>query len=104
VNKNKGMTLVEKLAAAAILLFLFFMAFYTLGNILSGAILAEKKVQLIDELDKRVNAYELDSSFDTSTSEDMSFSEVNANNEIIDFTATNSNFSLSIVKRAFKQA
>lgn len=60
---NKGFTIIEVLIVAALGLFTLMTAFYAIGNILSNAILTEK-VELVDELETRVDEYMLTGSFD----------------------------------------
>ncbi|ADA79272.1 type II secretion system protein [Francisella tularensis] len=64
---NKGFTIIEVLIVAALGLFTLMTAFYAIGNILSNAILTEKKVELVDELETRVDEYMLTGSFDDSS-------------------------------------
>ncbi|MDE4969744.1 PulJ/GspJ family protein, partial [Francisella tularensis] len=61
---NNGFTLIEVLIVAALGLFTLMTAFSAIGNILSNAILSEKKVELVDELETRVYEYILTCSFD----------------------------------------
>ncbi|WP_231865150.1 type II secretion system protein [Francisella hispaniensis] len=96
----KGFTIIEVLIVAALGLFTLMTAFYAIGNILSNAILTEKKVELVDELETRVDEYMLTGNFDNSSLGDISFSEASSGS-IREFTATNNKFSLEAVKRAY---
>ncbi|MDE5000667.1 type II secretion system protein, partial [Francisella tularensis] len=60
----KGFTIIEVLIVAALGLFTLMTAFYSIGTILSNAILTENKVELVDELETRVDEYILTGSFD----------------------------------------
>lgn len=99
---NKGFTLIEVLIAAALGVFLLFAVFYAVGSILSKAILTEKKIDLVNELDKRVDRFMLTGEFEEGTFEDMVFSEVSNSSPILfEFKAVNENFSLDITKKAY---
>ncbi len=71
--------------------------FYAIGNILSNAVLTEKKV----ELESRVDNYMLTGSFDDSPSGDFTFSRVDDDSGIREFIGINSSFSLQIIKRTY---
>ena len=101
MKNNKGMTFIEVMISIAILLFLFFAVFYTLGNVMSGAILAEKKVELINELDTRVNQYGVTGNFDTASSNGMVFSELSISDMVKEFVAENQTYGLSVLKRSY---
>lgn len=97
-QKQKGISIIETLIAVSILLFLFFAAFYTLGNILGGTVLTEKKVELVNELDDRVEDYMLTGDFDENASGDITFSrEIEGTTEF--FRAYNLSQGLNVVKR-----
>lgn len=98
LKRIKGISIIESLIAISILLFLFFAAFYTLGNILGGTVLTEKKTQLINALDFHVNDYMLTGNFDESASGDITFSrETIGSTEV--FKAYNVSSGLSVLKR-----
>ncbi|APC92195.1 MULTISPECIES: type II secretion system protein [Francisella] len=100
-KSNKGFTIIEVLIVAALGLFVFMTAFYAIGNILANAILTEKKVELVDELETRVDEYMLTGDFNDSSFGDISFSKVNSGGGIREFTATNNKFSIQVIKRAY---
>ena len=101
MKTQKGFTIVEGLVAAAIVGFLLFGTLYVVGNILTGSALSEKRVELTDELDSRINTFVLNGTFDDSPSGDMTFSEgVNATG-VLEFTGTNATYNLTIVKNTF---
>jgi type II secretory pathway pseudopilin PulG len=101
MKTQKGFTIVEVLISAVMVGFLLFGALYVVGNILTGSALSEKRVELTDELDTRINAFVLNGTFDESPSGDMTFSEgVNTNN-VLEFTGTNANYNLTITKSTF---
>ncbi|MBK2044757.1 prepilin-type N-terminal cleavage/methylation domain-containing protein [Allofrancisella guangzhouensis] len=102
--RKKGFSLLEVLIASAITIFLLFTAFYAIGNLLSGSILAEKKVELADELDNRINHFFVTKVFDDSPSGEMTFANLGSNANIITFIGTNSIYNISITKRIFDQA
>ena len=99
--RQKGITLVEMLISAAIVIFLLFTVFYTFGNILSESILIEKKVSLTNELDHRIKEYIISGEFDTSDDGDMSFNSLGVTNNIAEFKATNNNYNLDIEQKTF---
>ena len=101
MKTQKGFTLVEVLIAAAMVGFLLFGALYVVGNILTGSALSEKRVELTDELDTRINQFVLNGTFDDSTSGNMTFSEGVSTNGVLEFTGTNSAYNLTIVKNSF---
>ncbi|APC95399.1 type II secretion system protein [Francisella tularensis subsp. novicida] len=99
---NKGFTIIEVLIVAALGLFTLMTAFYAIGNILSNAILTEKKVELVDELETRVDEYMLTGNFDDSSLGNITFSRVDSGSSMIrEFVATNPDFSLQVTKRTY---
>ncbi|WP_261986280.1 type II secretion system protein [Francisella philomiragia] len=101
VKNLKGFTFIEVLIASILGIFVLMAAFYAIGNILSNAVLTEKKVELANELESRVDNYMLTGSFDDSSSGDLTFSRVDSGSGIREFVGTNSSFSLQIIKRAY---
>ena len=101
MKKNKGITFIEVMIAVAILLFLFFAVFYTLGNVLSGGILAQKKVQMINELDNRVNHYDVTGDFDSATSNGMTFTETSISSMVKEFVISSQAYGMSVIKRSY---
>jgi hypothetical protein len=101
-TKNKGFTILEVLISSALAMFLFFAVFYTIGNIISKAILMEKKVELVDELDNRVNDFMLTGTFDESAIGDITFSKSsNLGESIQEFIATNPDMALTATQRIY---
>lgn len=99
---NKGFTIIEVLIVAALGLFTLMTAFYAIGNILSNAILTEKKVELVDKLETRVDEYMLTGNFDDSSLGNITFSRVDSGSSMIrEFAATNPDFSLQVTKRTY---
>lgn len=103
-SNKKGFTLIEVIIAAAVGVFLLFTVFYMIGNILSKAILTEKKVELVSELDSRVDEFMLTGEFDDSELGDMTFVEGLRSGSVFEFAGSNSDFSLNIIKRAYGTA
>lgn len=95
-NNNKGFTIIEVLIIAALGLFTLMTAFYAIAN----TILTEKKVELVDQLEIRIDEYMLTGNFDNSSLVDISFSKVSSGS-IDEFTVTNNRFSIEVVKRAY---
>ncbi|KEI35284.1 hypothetical protein FRA_36c08520 [Francisella sp. W12-1067] len=100
--RKKGFSLLEVLIASALVIFLLFAVFYAIGNLLSGSILAEKKVKLNSELDDRINHFFITGTFDDSTSGEMDFANSGESDSILTFTGTNSSYNISVTKRLFK--
>lgn len=99
---NKGFTIIEVLIVADLGLFTLMTAFYAIGNILSNAILTEKKVELVDKLETRVDEYMLTGNFDDSSLGNITFSRVDSGSSMIrEFAATNPDFSLQVTKRTY---
>ncbi|GMN89431.1 type II secretion system protein [Francisella sciaenopsi] len=101
VKNLKGFVFLEVLIASILGIFVLIAAFYAIGNILSNAVLTEKKVELANELESRVDNYMLTGSFDDSSFGDLTFSRVDSGSGIREFVGTNSSFSLQIIKRAY---
>lgn len=100
--KNKGFTILEVLISSALAMFLFFAIFYTVANIISKAVLIEKKVELADELDNRVCNFMLTGVFDDSSIGNITFSKSqNLGQSIEEFVATNPDMSLTVAKRVY---
>lgn len=102
--KSRGFTILEVLISSALAMFLFFTIFYAIGNIISKAILIEKRVELADELDSRISDFMLTGQFDDSSTTNMSFSKAIGADNIQIFTAVNENFDLQIIKRAYAES
>ena len=100
-RKNKGITFIEVIIALAILIFLFFAVFYTLGNVLTGGILAQKKMELINELDGRVNHYGVTGDFDDTSSDGMTFTETSISGMVKEFVANSQAYGISVIKRSY---
>ncbi|MEY8714038.1 type II secretion system protein [Francisella philomiragia] len=101
VKNLKGFVFLEVLIASILGIFVLIAAFYAIGNILSNAVLTEKKVELANELESRVDNYMLTGNFDDSSFGDLTFSRVDSGSGIREFVGTNSSFSLQIIKRAY---
>jgi type II secretory pathway pseudopilin PulG len=101
MKKNKGITFIEVIISLVILLFLFFAVFYTLGNVLSGSILAQKKVEIINELDTRVNHYDITGSFDETSSNGITFSQTSISAMVKEFVASSQAYGISVLKRSY---
>ncbi|WP_236939867.1 type II secretion system protein [Francisella uliginis] len=100
--KNKGFTILEVLISSALAMFLFFAVFYTIGNIISKAVLIENKVELADELDDRVNDFMLTGAFDDSSLGNITFlKSLSPGASILEFVATNPDMSLTVTKRVY---
>ncbi|AJI47902.1 prepilin-type N-terminal cleavage/methylation domain-containing protein [Francisella philomiragia] len=105
VKNFKGFTFIEVLIASILSIFVLIAAFYAIGNILSSAVLSEKKVELVDELESRVDNYMLTGNFDDSPLGNITFSRVGSGSSVIrEFVATNPDFSLQVVKRTYSVA
>ncbi|AJI54368.1 putative pilus assembly protein [Francisella philomiragia] len=105
VKNFKGFTFIEVLIASILGIFVLIAAFYAIGNILSNAVLTEKKVELVDELEARVDNYMLTGNFDDSPLGNITFSRVGSGSSVIrEFVATNPDFSLQVVKRTYSVA
>ncbi len=101
-KKYKGFTFLEVLIASLLGVFALIAAFYAIGNILSNAVLSEKKVELVDELEARVDNYMLTGNFDDSAQGNITFSRVDDGSSAIrEFVATNPDYSLQAVKRTY---
>ncbi|MEY8766550.1 MULTISPECIES: PulJ/GspJ family protein [Francisella] len=100
-KKRKGFTFLEVLIASLLGVFVLIAVFYAVGNILSNGVLTEKRVELANELEARVDNYMLAGNFDDSPSGDLAFSRVDSGSGIREFIGINSNFSLQVIKRAY---
>ncbi|MED7788326.1 type II secretion system protein [Francisella sp. 19X1-34] len=102
ILRNKGFTILEVLISSALVMFLFFTIFYTIGNIISRAILIEKKVELADELDDRVSDFMLSGTFNDNSLGNITFSKSSDLGESIqEFVATNPDMELTVTQRIY---
>ena len=101
MKKQKGYLLIEVLIAMSITMFLLFGALYVVGSILSGSALSEKRVELVDELDTRINNFVLSNSFNSDSLGDMTFNQGISSGGILTFVGENSNYNITVVKNSF---
>jgi prepilin-type N-terminal cleavage/methylation domain-containing protein len=101
-HSQKGFSLVEVMIAASIGVFLLFSTFYVLGNIMTKIVLVEKKVEMINELDKRIGLYMLTGEFNDEASLGMSFSVLDVEGgSLKEFKVTDSDFGLEVTKMSY---
>ncbi|WP_052399173.1 type II secretion system protein [Candidatus Francisella endociliophora] len=102
MKNNKGFSMIELMITVVLIVFLLFAVFYAISSVISGSILTEKRVELTNQLDKRVNEFMVTGEFDTSDADGITFAKLDSDDEVAEFSATNEAFSLTIIKRAFE--
>ncbi|AXH30351.1 MULTISPECIES: hypothetical protein [Francisella] len=103
IKKHKylqGISLIEAIISISIILFILTAFSLLISSTIINNTLADKKVELIDTLDQRIEDYSMLGSFDTTSSGSITFSQsdVNENPNLIRFEASNTAFDISISK------
>ena len=101
MKKQKGHSLVEVLIALAMSVFLIFGALYVVGIILTGSNVSEKRVELVDELDTRINDFVLSKSFNTDSLGNMTFQKNVGSGNVLEFVGENSKYNIKVFKNSF---
>lgn len=98
-SKKYGLSLIETLISVALLLFTLFAMFLVFDSTVLSSNTVDKKVELSDALNDRVDDYNLTGVFDTSSLGSITFTQQQTNDpNIIRFTANEKNIDISISK------
>lgn len=102
-NKQKGISLVESIISSGLILFVLSSSFLIINSSITTSVIAEKKTQLIQELDKKIAIYVLTGKFNTeAVSSDYFFQKRVNNPKMIKFIAKNKNFDICVSKEVMK--
>ncbi|AFJ42842.1 hypothetical protein [Francisella orientalis] len=71
-NKQKGASLVESIVSSGLILFVL-SSFLIINSSITTSVIAEKKIQLTQQLDKKIADYILTGKFNTKTIDDDYF-------------------------------
>ncbi|AJI53428.1 type II secretion system protein [Francisella philomiragia] len=102
-NKQKGASLVESIISSGLILFVLSSSFLIINSSITTSVIAEKKTQLIQQLDKKIADYILTGKFNTKTIDDDYFFQKKVNDsKLTKFIAKNKDFDLCISKEIIK--
>ncbi|API86151.1 PilW family protein [Francisella uliginis] len=104
IKRHKGLSLIESLISSAIGLFILTSSFLVINSTLMTSVTSEKKVQLSQELDKKVDSYILTGKFDkNSTQQGNDFLKVKgSSSNLVKFVGENKESGITVSKEVIK--
>lgn len=102
-NKQKGASLVESIISSGLILFVLSSSFLIINSSITTSVIAEKKTQLIQQLDKKIADYILTGKFNTKAIGDDYFSQKRvSDSKMTKFVAKNKDFNICVAKEIIK--
>lgn len=103
LTNQQGISLIETTISSVILLFILSSSFLIISTTIGSSTVVDKKVELSQKLDSKVDRYLVTGEFKSSSTKSNEFKEVNLSNpKIIKFEAKDKDFNICISKEVLK--
>lgn len=103
VRKQRGVSLIETVISSCVILFILSSSFLIFNSNIVHSSVSEKKVKLVNQLDKKISDYLLTGVFNTSKIGQNTFFYTKASNpKLIKFVAKDSTFAVKVSKEVLK--
>ncbi|APC92200.1 MULTISPECIES: type II secretion system protein [Francisella] len=102
-SKQRGLSLVESIISAGLILFVLSSSFLVINAAVKTSVTVEKKVQLTQRLDKKIDQYILTGRFNTIAIGNSDFLQVkSSNSKLIKFVGVDKDFGIRISKEVIR--
>ncbi|MED7819880.1 MULTISPECIES: PulJ/GspJ family protein [unclassified Francisella] len=103
MKRQQGLSLIESLISSFIGLFIVTSSFLVINSTIMTSVASEKRVQLTEELDKKINYYILTGSFNKGSIEGNDFFKSKASSSsLVKFVGTNEKSRITVSKEVIK--
>lgn len=103
IKKQQGVSLIETVISACIILFILSSSFLVFSSNIVHSSVSEKKVELANQLDKKINTYLLTGVFSTSRVGQSTFFYKKASSpKLVKFSAKNTAFDVQVSKEILR--
>lgn len=102
-SKQQGLSLVESIISSGLILFVLLSSFLVINSVITTSVTVEKKVQLSQQLDKKIAQYILTGKFSTTSIAKSDFLQTkSSNSNLVKFVGINQNFGIKVSREVIK--
>ena len=102
-SKQRGLSLVDNIISSGLILFALFSSFLVINAAIKTSVTVEKKVQLVQQLDKKISQYILKGKFNHMPVSNSDFLQAkSSNSKLVKFVGIDKNFGIRISKEVIK--